>query len=216
MKLLILDCDGIFTSSKNYRYVDGPRNSIAGTYFPGDKELSVSKSFRDTDWTACKLFKMKGVHLHVLTGDEWNRQIFEDRKIPCSIITGKLEKEKHLDALLFQYKVNEQDCAYLADDVFDLRLMKRVNEAYSPADANPFVREYLDNRYYEEMTGNTLTLDDYEDREVCRLLSTNPYILETKAGEGCVMELYHHLYGKDGLSDEDIEKLILIDAEERK
>ena len=213
MKLLILDCDGVFTSGKNYRYVDGPPQYIVGVRISGEKELVVSKNFRDTDWTACKLFKTKDVHVHVLTGDKWNHQVFADRKIPHTIIDGKLEKENFLDALLIHYGVTKDECGYLADDIFDLRLMRKVNEAYCPSDANPFVREYLDSRYYEEMTGNTLTLEDYKDREVCRLLSTNPYVLETKGGDGCVMELYHHLYGKDGLSDEDIDKLILINAE---
>ena len=226
IKLLLIDIDGCLTSNKNYSY--GKETVKLGYINPNQKEenihqivalphyeLNVTKSFNDKDFSAIKLFKVKDVKIHALTGDKWNRQILKDRRIDHTITidqNGKIEKEKYLEEILLIYRVTKEEVVYVGDDTLDILLMKEVESAYCQRDASLQVKRYLDSRWYKELTGNDLSEDSLtlEDEEV---LSVNPYILNRNSGEGIVDELYMKMFGI--VTDEDIRKLIQIDAEER-
>jgi len=207
IKTLLFDIDMTITGNKIYQWNGYPKGGVV-----------ISKSFSDHVWTALKMFKVKGINVVAISGDEWNRRIMKERKIDfysSKQEDGTLRKELLLPELKLKYGDDLDDYCFIADDLFDFLMMKQIPNSYCPNNSNPFIKEFLDIRYYEEMTGEELTKDDYSDPDVLAILDQNPYILDSDANDGCLMELYHSLFGDEKLTDDDIEKLILLDAQEK-
>ena len=121
IKLVILDVDGVLTDGKKYYDNTGK---------------GILKTFCDRDFTAIKKFKASGVNIIFLSGDKnINKQIANNRNIDFYYSRGKC-KSLFLDSLKGAYKCNEDEIAFVGDDIFDLELMKIVKYKFCPKNAD--------------------------------------------------------------------------------
>ena len=128
-ELLILDVDGVLT--------DGTKEY--------DKEHNVlSKKFLCKDFTAIKRFIAAGVHVIMISGDEWNRSMAEKRNIEfyCSRGTDlSLDKSRYLEMFEKKYNVSTDDMAFVGDDYFDLSMFVALDTTFCPADAPDTIKK---------------------------------------------------------------------------
>lgn len=118
IKLLIIDIDSVLTPSKIY----------------GKDGLCLGKEFVDHDWTALKRFKVAGVAVEAITGDNWNADILYNRQISYTLSRGK-NKEDFLKDICERNKCKPSDVAYIGDDIFDIGLLQKVGYPFAPLDA---------------------------------------------------------------------------------
>jgi len=127
-KLLILDVDGVLSKDK---MVDANGKTIG-------------KSFNDKNWTAIKEFKALGIPVVFLTGDPFNVGIARNRKIPCycTVTAGtNIPKEAMYEKIIDDYNVLNSETIFVADDIFDIEVLKRAGWAFCPFDAHPLLRD---------------------------------------------------------------------------
>ncbi len=173
MALLILDVDGCLSKNKTYT-----------------GKMTVCKAFNDHDWTAMKLFKVKGWDVCVISGDEWNRSLFEGRKIDFYSSVqedGTLRKEKLLPMLKEKYNPTGDCVVFVGDDIFDLAIM-RETISYCPKDASKLLIRMMG-------------------------FDNHPEFILGESGSGIVEDLFIKIFGK--ITEEDLENLIKLDAKER-
>ena len=87
IKLLILDVDGVLTD---------------GTKIYNENHSPIYKKFRCKDFTAIKRFVAAGIKVVMLSGDNWNKEMAQQRNIPFYCTRGKdlsLDKSVHLSSL---------------------------------------------------------------------------------------------------------------------
>ena len=127
-KLLILDVDGVLSKDK---MVDRDGKTIG-------------KSFNDKNWTAIKEFKALGIPVVFLTGDPFNKGIAKNRNIPCYCTVGagmNFPKEVIYEKIRDDYNVLNSEIIFVADDIFDIGVLKRAGWAFCPFDAHPLLRD---------------------------------------------------------------------------
>jgi len=131
-KLLIIDIDGVMT--------DGTK-----TYDESGK--AVYKNFNDLDFTAIKLFKQLGVKVCFLSGDiNINENMARERNIDfwhAKTKDNKLDKTKFIKLFIEKYSVQEDEMAYIGDDIFDIEMCKRIKESYCPRNASEFLKPFV-------------------------------------------------------------------------
>lgn len=150
IELIILDVDGVLTDGRKFYDRSG---------------AVISKTFCDKDWTVIKRFKALGIPVVFLTGDEYNRQILENRNLPVYVNRGKgfhSDKSNFLTEILTQYNATADKTLYVGDDLFDIGIMKLVGYPFCVADSPAMVQKYAS-----------------------RLIS--------KGGENCLIELFEIL-----------------------
>ncbi len=170
-KLLIIDVDGILCKDK---LVDRQGKTIG-------------KFFNDKNWTAIKEFKALGIPVVFLTGDPFNVGIANNRNIPCysTMIDGQhLSKGIFYARIKRDYYVADYEIIFIADDIFDIDVLKKVGWAVCPDDAHPRVKD------------------------ICE------YNMEAKAGEAIIVELLYSLISQGILDYPDINTVIEIDKKE--
>lgn len=129
IKMLIMDVDGTLTDGKVYI---GPR----GEEF---------KAFNIKDGLGIKLLKEKGVIPVIITGR--NSKIVSVRANELGIEEvwqGVEDKLNTYHNLTEKYKINDQEVAFIGDDLNDLPLINKVGLSFSVADAVKAVREKAD------------------------------------------------------------------------
>ncbi|APC91521.1 MULTISPECIES: KdsC family phosphatase [Francisella] len=131
IKLLILDVDGVLTDGKIIITNNGD-------------EL---KNFDVKDGLGIVLMQKLGIKVAIITGKE--SKIVVNRFIslgldPQDILQGQKNKLKAYEFLKTKYKLNEDDIAYMGDDLPDLVLMNKVAISATPADAIKVVKDYAD------------------------------------------------------------------------
>ena len=128
IKLLILDVDGVLTD---------------GTKIYNENHKPIYKKFRCKDFTAIKRFIAAGVKVVMLSGDNWNKEMAQQRNIPFYCTRGKdlsLDKSVHLNHLSVNYKINLENMAFVGDDYFDLSMFKNLFWTFAPSDAPKIIR----------------------------------------------------------------------------
>lgn len=150
IKLIILDVDGILTDGKKYYNQHG--------------EVKL-KTFCDKDWTAIKRFRALGIEVIFLTGDPYNVTIAENRNIDVYVNRSKSgehkDKVEYLDEILNAYNVTSDEVAYAGDDIFDVRIMKKVGLAFCPDDAPFDVRANATPLYVNGGNNFVMAMFDY-------------------------------------------------------
>jgi len=119
IKLVITDVDGVLT--------DG------GMYYSKDGEHL--KKFNTRDAMGMELILNKGIKTIMLTRENSDIVKTRAKKIKVSkLYSGILDKNKHLQKILKEYKLSTEQIAYIGDDVNDLEIMKSVGFSCSPND----------------------------------------------------------------------------------
>jgi 3-deoxy-D-manno-octulosonate 8-phosphate phosphatase (KDO 8-P phosphatase) len=126
-KLLIIDVDGVLCKDK---LVDRQGKTIG-------------KFFNDKNWTAIKEFKVLGIPVVFLSGDSFNESIAKKRNIPfySTVINGlRLSKESLYARIKSHYSVGDDEIIFIADDIYDVKVLKMVRWAFCPVDAHILVQ----------------------------------------------------------------------------
>lgn len=143
VKLVIADFDGIYTDgTKSY---DG-------------EGFCITKSMCDRDFTATKRFRALGIKFIVITGDEWNIDVLNRRKIPYYISRHNnkhIPKESFLPSIQQRFGVSLNETVYIGDDLFDISIMKELGceNSFCPRNSPDIVLDYCNENFYS-FSGN--------------------------------------------------------------
>lgn len=172
IKLVILDIDGVMCDGKIYN----------------QEHKTIGKKFSDLDFTAIKCFKTQNIPVVFLTSDEFNFGLSEKRNIPFynGKIDGIINKEKIFETIKKDFQVNNFECVYIGDDIFDVPVLKKVTHSFCPNNSPFFVKKYCKN------------------------------ILNGKSGENLISEMFQILWHQNLVEEPDLKKLTMIDSEEFK
>ncbi len=130
IKLLLMDVDGVMT--------DG------GIII--DSQGVESKQFNVRDGHGIKLLMRAGVEVGIITSRESPVVALRAKELGIKILHQRaLIKLEAFDKILQELKVEEEEVAYLGDDLVDLPILRRVGMAVAVADA---VSEVIDQADY--------------------------------------------------------------------
>lgn len=126
IKLIAFDIDGVMTDGGLHYTDDG-------------HEL---KTFNVQDGLGVKLLQRAGIELAIVTGR--NSGVVAARAADLGIahvFQGVADKHAVVAGLLDRLGLGWADCAFMGDDLIDLRVMACCGLALAPANARPVVRE---------------------------------------------------------------------------
>jgi 3-deoxy-D-manno-octulosonate 8-phosphate phosphatase (KDO 8-P phosphatase) len=148
IRLVIFDVDGVLTD---------------GSLFLGDDGQEY-KAFNSKDGHGMKMLQQSGVDIGIITGRTSN--VVEVRMASLGIqhvYQGKHEKLPAYEELKQKLGLEDEQIAYVGDDVVDLPIMTRVGLAVAVQDALPFVKQHA---HWQTSRGGGRGAA----REVCELL----------------------------------------------
>lgn len=126
IRLVTFDIDGVMTDGGLHYTDDG-------------MEL---KTFHVQDGLGIKLLQRAGIDTAIITGR--NSPLVARRASDLGIThvhQGIGDKRSVLDKLLAQQGLQWEECAFMGDDLIDLRAMARCGLAIAPANARPIVKD---------------------------------------------------------------------------
>jgi len=126
IKLVIFDVDGVLTN---------------GGLFFGDSGEEY-KMFNSKDGHGMKMLQDSGVHIAIITGRTSN--VVTQRMINLGVehvFQGVADKNIAYQELKAQLGIDDNNIAYMGDDVIDLPVMTKVGLPMAVADAHPVVIE---------------------------------------------------------------------------
>jgi 3-deoxy-D-manno-octulosonate 8-phosphate phosphatase (KDO 8-P phosphatase) len=126
IKLIAFDIDGVMTDGGLHYTDDG-------------HEL---KTFNVQDGLGLKLLQRGGIELAIVTGR--NSGVVAARAADLGIehvFQGVADKHAVVAGLLDRLGLQWAECAFMGDDLIDLRVMAQCGLAFAPANARPVVRE---------------------------------------------------------------------------
>ena len=127
IRLLILDVDGVLTDGGLILHADGHE----------------SKVFHVHDGHGIRLLLRGGIEGALLTGR--SSQVVADRAKDLGIklvVQGSRNKLTDYGKMLQQRQLDDQDVAYVADDLVDVPVLRRAGLAVAVADASAHIRDY--------------------------------------------------------------------------
>jgi 3-deoxy-D-manno-octulosonate 8-phosphate phosphatase (KDO 8-P phosphatase) len=129
IKLLILDVDGVMT--------DG---SIIL-----DNEGNELKRFHVRDGHGIKMLGRAGIDTAIITGRKSKVVEFRARELGIKEVYQKIfVKSEIYEKLLVKYKCDDENVAFMGDDVVDQELFKRAGLTAAPADAEESAKKWAD------------------------------------------------------------------------
>ena len=129
IKLLLLDVDGVLTDGRII--LDNLGNEL--------------KAFHVRDGHGIKMAQRSGIKIGIITGRKSEVVNIRARELGIQEVhQGVHEKIAVYDALLAKYGLQNEEVAYMGDDVVDLDIFSRAGLAVTVADADPAVRPYVD------------------------------------------------------------------------
>jgi len=127
IKLVIFDVDGVLTDGSLYLGDDGQEY----------------KAFHSKDGLGMKLLQASGVEIGIITAR--TSRVVEHRMQSLNIkhiYQGQLDKRIAFDQLLAKLKLNNEQVAYVGDDVIDLPVMREAGLAIAVQDAHPLAKQH--------------------------------------------------------------------------
>lgn len=126
-RLVIFDVDGVLTDGSLYLGDDGQEY----------------KAFNSRDGHGMVTLRETGVLLAVITGrsSEVVRIRMESLGV-AHVYQGRRDKLRAYEELKASVGLEDNDVAYVGDDVVDLPVMRRVGLAIAVSDAHPLVRQH--------------------------------------------------------------------------
>jgi 3-deoxy-D-manno-octulosonate 8-phosphate phosphatase (KDO 8-P phosphatase) len=129
IKLLLLDVDGVLTDGRIF--LDNQGNEL--------------KAFYVRDGHGIKLAQRAGLIIGIITGRKSEVVSIRARELGIQEVhQGYIEKIAVYESLIKKYGVQDDEVAYVGDDVVDLDIFKRAGFAVAVADADPAVKPYVD------------------------------------------------------------------------
>lgn len=119
IKLVLTDVDGVLTDGGMYYTVDG----------------DIMKKFHVRDGMGVTLLRKNNIDTIIVTKEKTKMVKQWARKMKVKkLYDGIIQKEAILDKICKEYNISPQEIAYIADDVNDLELLKKVGFAVTPND----------------------------------------------------------------------------------
>jgi 3-deoxy-D-manno-octulosonate 8-phosphate phosphatase (KDO 8-P phosphatase) len=129
VRVLLMDVDGVLTDGHVYLQS-----------FPGDVALEL-KAFHSQDGAGLKLARIAGLRTGVITGRESAATTRRARENGMEFVyQGRDEKVAPYEEILRLTQVSESEVAFIADDLPDLPVFRRVGLAVAVANAVPEVK----------------------------------------------------------------------------
>jgi len=120
IKLLLMDCDGVLTDGRLWLLADGDEH----------------KSFNAHDGLGLSLLHRAGLKSGIISGRSSQVVIRRARELQIEFVRqGDPEKIEAYEEVLRQAAVEENEVAYVGDDLTDIPLMRRAELAVAVADA---------------------------------------------------------------------------------
>ena len=119
IKLVLTDVDGVLTDGGMYYTVDG----------------DIMKKFHVRDGMGVTLLRKKNIDTIIITKEKTKMVKQWARKMKVKkLYDGIIQKELILNKICKELNISPQEIAYIADDVNDLELLKKVGFAVTPND----------------------------------------------------------------------------------
>jgi len=129
IKLLILDVDGVLTDGSII--LDSNGNEL--------------KSFHVRDGHGIKMLERAGIKTAIITGRKSRVVELRARELGISEVHQRVfRKSEVYEELLNKYKLNDENVAFMGDDIVDQEIIKRVGLSAAPADAEEDVKNIVD------------------------------------------------------------------------
>ena len=126
VRLVLLDVDGVLTDGKIVVHADG----------------TESKTFDIRDGTGIVLAQKAGVRVGLLSARQSAATTERASQLRITIVRqGALDKLTTYESLLAELGLDDEDVAFMGDDLLDLPVLARAGLAGAPADAAPEVRD---------------------------------------------------------------------------
>lgn len=124
IRLVLFDVDGVLTDGSLHIGADG----------------EVIKSFNAKDGIAVALLRAHGIRSGIISGKASPALDYRARQLKLDIaVTGCHEKWSAYADIKQQLKLEDEQIAFVGDDVIDLPVMQQVGLSYAPADAHSLV-----------------------------------------------------------------------------
>ena len=125
VRLVLLDVDGVLTDGKIVVHADG----------------TESKTFDIRDGTGIVLAQKAGVRVGLLSARQSGATTERANQLRITIVRqGALDKLTTYESLLAELGLDDEEVAFMGDDLLDLPVLGRVGLAAAPADAVDVVR----------------------------------------------------------------------------
>ena len=129
IKLLLLDVDGVLTDGRII--LDSQGNEI--------------KAFHVRDGHGIKLAQRAGIVIGIITGRNSEVVNIRARELGIEEVhQGALDKMVAYESILSKYEINDEEVAFIGDDIVDVPIFRKVGLAISVADADPAVKPFID------------------------------------------------------------------------
>jgi 3-deoxy-D-manno-octulosonate 8-phosphate phosphatase (KDO 8-P phosphatase) len=129
IKFLILDVDGVMTDGSIILDNDG----------------NEYKRFHVRDGHGIKMLSNAGIETGIITGRRSKVVEVRARELGIEEVHQKIfKKSKVFDQLLEKYNLNDENIAFMGDDIVDQELMRRAGLSAAPADAEDEAKELAD------------------------------------------------------------------------
>lgn len=145
------------------------------------------KEYMCKDFTAIKRFIAAGVDVVMISGDNWNKAMAEKRNIPFFCTRDKnlsLDKSQYISLFEDQFGHDRRDIAFVGDDYFDLSMFQKLEWTFCPSDSPDIIK------------------------------FNSKYNLESKGGEGVLVELYDLAEREKWLHPASMESVLELDSKE--
>ncbi|WP_284651803.1 KdsC family phosphatase [Flavobacterium terrisoli] len=162
-KLIITDIDGVWTDGSMY-------------YDQTGNEL---KRFHTYDSAGVLFARLLNIPVAILTGE--TTEIVNRRAAKLNIeylFQGVKNKVETTQKILDELKIGFEDCAFIGDDINDVKLLGKVGFSGSPANAPDYIKAKVH------------------------------YVTQKKGGEGAFREFVEHILREQGVFEEVLEKAI--------
>lgn len=162
-KLIITDIDGVWTDGSMY-------------YDQTGNEL---KRFHTYDSAGVLFAKLNNIPVAIITGENTHIVSRRAEKIKVDyLFQGVSNKVLVVEDLVRNLEINFEDCAFIGDDINDVKLLERVGFSCCPSNAPTYIKNRVD------------------------------YITEKKGGEGAFREFVEHILMANNLLENTIEAAV--------
>ena len=148
IRLVIFDVDGVLTDGSLYLGDDGQEY----------------KAFNSKDGHGMKMLRESGVEIGIITGRTSNVVEMRMKSLGIQhVYQGKLDKLPAFEELKAKLELDNEQIAYVGDDVVDLPIMCKIGLAIAVQDAHHLVKQHA--HWHTPSAGGRGA-----GREVCELL----------------------------------------------
>jgi YrbI family 3-deoxy-D-manno-octulosonate 8-phosphate phosphatase len=147
IKFVLTDNDGVLTDT--------------GVYYSAEGEIFKRFSIRDGMGVE-RLRNLLGIETGIITGElSGSIKKRADKLKITQLFQGVKDKHKLLEEILANNNIEQENIAYIGDDVNDIEIMKLVGLTASPLDGMPDIRNMVD--YVCEQKGGNGAFRDFAE-----------------------------------------------------